>query len=184
MIAVVIFALGGALAFWLSRDHGKIRCVFRQHRCIRNAAGLRQPGRVVQMASTRATPSALTTSRASTRNRYQDAPLAAAQAQVQTQPSWLRRVPSAIPGARPQAGAGTRHRCRTDFKQNCTLPASSASNMPPAARDQAVAGVGLTKAALSRTSEGFRKEDIAAEARRGCPGVCGANHQRWPTCRN
>jgi len=52
VIAVVILALGGALAFWLSRDHGKENTLRLYGNVdIREVQlAFRQPGRVLQMA--------------------------------------------------------------------------------------------------------------------------------------
>ena len=180
VIAVVIFALGGALAFWLSRDHGKEDSLRLYGNVdIREVQlAFRQPGRVVQMAFDEGdTVSAGAQLAALDAQPYQDA-LAAAQAQVQVAQAELAKLRR---GLRPQEIIQAREALRqaqalaTDaernFKRQSGLLASGASSQRTVAaartaRDQAVAGVESAKAALSQASEGFRKEDIAAaEAR-------------------
>ena len=180
VIAVVIFALGSALAFWLSRDHGKEDSLRLYGNVdIREVQlAFRQPGRVVQMAFDEGdTVSAGAQLAALDAQPYQDA-LAAAQAQVQVAQAELAKLRR---GLRPQEIIQAREALRqaqalaTDaernFKRQSGLLASGASSQRTVdaartARDQAVAGVESAKAALSQASEGFRKEDIAAaEAR-------------------
>jgi len=180
VIAVVILALGGALAFWLSRDHGKENTLRLYGNVdIREVQlAFRQPGRVLQMAFDEGDAV-----RASERlavldaQPYKDA-LAAAQAQAQVAQAELTKLRR---GLRPQEITQARETLRKaqalateterNFQRQSGLLASGAStprtvDAARTARDQAAAGVEAAKAGLSQASEGFRKEDIAAaEAR-------------------
>jgi len=180
VIAVVILALGGALAFWLSRDHGKENTLRLYGNVdIREVQlAFRQPGRVLQMAFDEGDAV-----RASERlavldaQPYKDA-LAAAQAQAQVAQAELTKLRR---GLRPQEITQARETLRKaqalateterNFQRQSGLLASGASSQRTVdaartARDQAAAGVEAAKAGLSQASEGFRKEDIAAaEAR-------------------
>ncbi len=180
VLAVVVIALGGALAFWQSRDR-------RQDDALRLYGNVdirevqlafRQPGRVMQMAFDEGDAvSAGARLAVLDAQPYSDA-LAAAQAQVQVAQAELTKLRR---GLRPQEITQAREALKKaqalaldaerNFQRQTGLLASGASSQRTvdaarAARDQASAGVEAAKAALSQASEGFRKEDItAAEAR-------------------
>lgn len=179
-IAVVILALGGALVFWLSRDHGKENALRLYGNVdIREVQlAFRQPGRVLQMAFDEGdTVRAGTRMAALDAQPYRDAQ-AAAQAQVQVAQAELAKLRR---GLRPQEITQAREALKQaqalateserNFQRQSGLLASGASSQRTVdaartARDQAAAGVAAAKAALSQASEGFRQEDItAAEAR-------------------
>jgi len=180
VISIVILVLGGALAFWLLRDHEKEDSLRLYGNVdIREVQlAFRQPGRVTEMAFDEGDAV-----RAGERlaaidaQPYRDA-LAAAQAQVQVAQADLDKLRR---GLRPQEITQAREALRqsqalaTDaelnFQRQSSLLASGASSQRTvdaarAARDQAAAGVAAAKAGLSQASEGFRKEDIAAAAAR------------------
>lgn len=180
VIAVVVLALGGALAFWLSRDHGQQDALRLYGNVdIREVQlAFRQPGRVMQMAFDEGDAvSAGARLAALDAQPYREA-LAAAQAQVQVAQAELAKLRR---GLRPQEITQAREALRQaqalateterNFQRQSGLLASGASSQRTVdaartARDQAAAGVEAAKAALSQASEGFRKEDIAAaEAR-------------------
>ena len=172
VIAVVVLALGGALAFWLSRDHGQQDALRLYGNVdIREVQlAFRQPGRVMQMAFDEGDAvSAGARLAALDAQPYREA-LAAAQAQVQVAQAELAKLRR---GLRPQEITQAREALRQAqaLATESSLLASGASSQRTVdaartARDQATAGVEAAKAALSQASEGFRKEDIAAaEAR-------------------
>jgi len=176
VIAIIILALGGALAFWLSRDRGKEDALRLYGNVdIREVQlAFRQPGRVMQMAFDEGDAV-----RAGARLAALDAQpyrdvLAAAQAQVQVAQAELAKLRR---GLRPQEITQAREALRKaqalateterNFQRQSGLLASGASSQRTVdaartARDQAAAGVEAAKAGLSQASEGFRKEDIAA----------------------
>lgn len=175
-IAVVIVVLGGALAFWLSRDHGKSDSLRLYGNVdIREVQlAFRQPGRVMRMAFDEGdvvrAGERLATLDA---QPYQEA-LAAAQAQVQVAQAQLAKLRR---GLRPQEITQVREALKNaqalateterNFQRQSGLLTSGASSQRTVdaartARDQAAAGVESAKAALSQAAEGFRKEDIAA----------------------
>ena len=180
VIAVVVIALGGALAFWLSRDRNKEDALRLYGNVdIREVQlAFRQPGRVMQMAFDEGDAV-----RAGARlaaldaQPYRDA-LVAAQAQVQVAQAELAKLRR---GLRPQEITQAREALKKaqalvteaerNFQRQSGLLASGASSQRTVdaartARDQAAAGAEAAKAALSQAIEGFRKEDIAAaEAR-------------------
>jgi HlyD family secretion protein len=180
VIAVVVLALGGALAFWLSRDHGQQDALrlYGNVEIREVQLAFRQPGRVMQMffdeGDAVSAGDRLATLDA---QPYRDA-LAAAQAQVQVAQAELAKLRR---GLRPQEITQAREALRQaqalateterNFQRQSRLLASGASSQRTVdaartARDQAAAGVEAAKAALSQALEGFRKEDIAAaEAR-------------------
>ena len=180
VIAVVILGLGGALAFWISRDRGKEDALRLYGNVdIREVQlAFRQPGRVLQMAFDEGDAvSAGALLAALDAQPYREA-LAAAQAQAQVAQAELNKLRR---GLRPQEITQAREALRQaqalateaerNFQRQSGLLASGASSQRTVdaartARDQATAGVESAKAALSQASEGFRKEDIAAaEAR-------------------
>lgn len=175
-ITVVIVVLGGALAFWLSRDHGKSDSLRLYGNVdIREVQlAFRQPGRVMRMAFDEGdvvrAGERLATLDA---QPYRDA-LAAAQAQVQVAQAQLAKLRR---GLRPQEITQVREALKNaqalateterNFQRQSGLLTSGASSQRTVdaartARDQAAAGVESAKAALSQAAEGFRKEDIAA----------------------
>ncbi len=180
VIAVVVLALGGALAFWQSRDrHQDDALRLYGNVDIREVQlAFRQPGRVMEMAFDEGDAvSAGARLAVLDAQPYSDA-LAAAQAQVQVAQAELTKLRR---GLRPQEITQAREALKKaqalvteaerNFQRQSGLLASGASSQRTvdaarAARDQASAGVEAAKAALSQASEGFRKEDIAAaEAR-------------------
>lgn len=101
MIAVVVIALGGALAFWLWRDRNKedaLRLYGNVDILKQVQLAFRQPGRVMAMASMRVMPSAPARLAALDAQPYRDA-LVAAQAQVQVAQAELAKLRR---GLRPQ----------------------------------------------------------------------------------
>ena len=101
VIAVVVLALGGALAFWLSRDHGQQDALRLYGNVdIREVQlAFRQPGRVMQMAFDEGDAvSAGARLAALDAQPYREA-LAAAQAQVQVAQAELAKLRR---GLRPQ----------------------------------------------------------------------------------
>ena len=180
VIAVTVLAVGGALAFWLTRGNDKPDSLRLYGNVdIREVQlAFRQPGRVMQMVfdegdavSTGARLAALDA------QPYRDA-LVAAQAQVQVAQAELAKLrrglrPQEITQAREalrQAQALATEAERNFQRQSGLLPSGASSqrtvDAAHAARDQASASVEAARAALSQASEGFRKEDIAAaEAR-------------------
>ncbi|MCF6754450.1 biotin/lipoyl-binding protein, partial [Pseudomonas stutzeri] len=94
VIAVVVLALGGALAFWLSRDHGQQDALRLYGNVdIREVQlAFRQPGRVMQMAFDEGDAvSAGARLAALDAQPYREA-LAAAQAQVQVAQAELAKL--------------------------------------------------------------------------------------------
>ncbi len=189
VIAVVILVLGGALAFWLLRNHDKEDSLRLYGNVdIREVQlAFRQPGRVIRMAFDEGDAvSAGARLAALDAQPYRDA-LAAAQAQVQVAQAELAKLRR---GLRPQEITQAREALRQaqalaieaerNFQRQSSLLASGASSQRTvdaarAARDQTTAGVEAAKAALSQASEGFRKEDIAAaEARLSAAQVAAA----------
>lgn len=180
VLAVVVIALGGALAFWLSRDRNKDEALRLYGNVdIREVQlAFRQPGRVMQMAFDEGDAvSAGARLAVLDAQPYRDA-LAAAQAQVQVTQAELAKLRR---GLRPQEITQAREALKKaqalateaerNFQRQSSLLSSGASSQRTVdaartARDQATAGVEAAKAALSQATEGFRKEDIAAaEAR-------------------
>jgi len=176
VIAVVVIALGGALAFWLLRDQDQEDSLRLYGNVdIREVQlAFRQPGRVsammfdegdavtqgMRMATLDAGP-------------YRDA-LASAEAAVQVGQAELAKLRR---GLRPQEVTQAREALRQaqavavnaerDYQRESGLLESGAASQRTvdaarAARDQAAAGVEAAKAALSLAAEGFRAEDIAA----------------------
>ena len=180
VIAVVALSLGGALAYWLLRDHDQ-RDPLRLYGNVdirEVQLAFRQPGRVAEMTFDEGDAvSAGTRLAVLDAQPYRDA-LAATQAQVHVAQAELTKLRR---GLRPQEITQAREALRQaqalateaerNFQRQSGLLASGASSQRTvdaarAARDQAAAGVEAAKAALSQASEGFRKEDIAAaEAR-------------------
>ncbi len=180
VIAIVALSLGGALAYWLLRDHDQ-RDPLRLYGNVdirEVQLAFRQPGRVAEMTFDEGDAvSAGTRLAALDAQPYRDA-LAATQAQVHVAQAELTKLRR---GLRPQEITQAREALRQaqalateaerNFQRQSGLLASGASSQRTvdaarAARDQAAAGVEAAKAALSQASEGFRKEDIAAaEAR-------------------
>ena len=180
VIAIVALSLGGALAYWLLRDHDQ-RDPLRLYGNVdirEVQLAFRQPGRVAEMTFDEGDAvSAGTRLAVLDAQPYRDA-LAATQAQVhvaQAELTKLRRGlrPQEIPQAREalRQAQALATEAERNFQRQSGLLASGASSQRTvdaarAARDQAAAGVEAAKAALSQASEGFRKEDIAAaEAR-------------------
>ena len=180
VIAVVVLAVGGALAFWLTRGNDKPDSLRLYGNVdIREVQlAFRQPGRVMQMAFDEGDAvSAGARLAALDAQPYRDA-LAAAQAQVQVAQAELAKLRR---GLRPQEITQAREALRQaqalhieterNFQRQSGLLVSGASSQRTVdaartARDQASASVEAARAALSQASEGFRKEDIAAaEAR-------------------
>ena len=180
VIAIVIFVLGGALAFWLlsDRDKGDALRLYGNVDIREVQLAFRQPGRVMQMAFDEGDAVSVGARLAALDAQpYRDA-LAAAQAQVQVAQAELAKLRR---GLRPQEITQAREALRQaqalateaerNFQRQSGLLASGASSQRTVdaartVRDQTAAGVEATKAALSQASEGFRKEDIAAaEAR-------------------
>ncbi|MCO5120562.1 MAG: secretion protein HlyD [Burkholderiaceae bacterium] len=180
VIAIVALSLGGALAYWLLRDHDQ-RDPLRLYGNVdirEVQLAFRQPGRVAEMTFDEGDAvSAGTRLAVLDAQPYRDA-LAATQAQVHVAQAELTKLRR---GLRPQEITQAREALRQaqalateaerNFQRQSGLLASGASSQRTvdaarAARDQAAAGVEAAKAALSQASEGFRKEDIAAaEAR-------------------
>lgn len=180
VIAIVALSLGGALAYWLLRDHDQ-RDPLRLYGNVdirEVQLAFRQPGRVAEMTFDEGDAvSAGTRLAVLDAQPYRDA-LAATQAQVHVAQAELTKLRR---GLRPQEIIQAREALRQaqalateaerNFQRQSGLLASGASSQRTvdaarAARDQAAAGVEAAKAALSQASEGFRKEDIAAaEAR-------------------
>ena len=181
IIFLVIVAIAGGAGFaWMQRtvkDDGLL--ILYGNVDIREVQlAFRQPGRVMQMAFDEG-DAVSAGDRLATLDAqpYRDA-LAAAQAQVQVAQAELAKLRR---GLRPQEITQAREALRQaqalateterNFKRQSGLLTSGASSQRTVdaartARDQAAAGVGAAKAALSQASEGFRKEDIAAaEAR-------------------
>ena len=180
VITVAILVLGGALAFWLLRDH-KNQDSLRLYGNVdirEVQLAFRQPGRVTQMAFDEGDAvSAGARLAALDAQPYREA-LAVAQAQVQVAQAELAKLRR---GLRPQEITQAREALRQaqalateaerNFQRQSSLLSSGASSQRTVdgtrtARDQAAAGVEAAKAVLSQASEGFRREDIAAaEAR-------------------
>jgi HlyD family secretion protein len=147
VIAVVVLALGGALAFWLSRDHGQQDALRLYGNVdIREVQlAFRQPGRVMQMAFDEGDAvSAGARLAALDAQPYREA-LAAAQAQVQVAQAELAKLRR---GLRPQEITQAREALRqaqalaTETERNFQrrvacwhrAPAASARSMQPARR--------------------------------------------------
>ena len=180
VIAIVALSLGGALAYWLLRDHDQRdpRRLYGNVDIREVQLAFRQRGRVAEMTFDEGDAvSAGTRLAVLDAQPYRDA-LAATQAQVHVAQAELTKLRR---GLRPQEITQAREALRQaqalateaerNFQRQSGLLASGASSQRTvdaarAARDQAAAGVEAAKAALSQASEGFRKEDIAAaEAR-------------------
>lgn len=180
VVAIVAIASGSGFFFWMQRagtDDSRLRLYGNVD--IREVQlAFRQPGRLMEMAFDEGDAvSAGARLAALDAQPYRDA-LAAAQAEVQVAQAEVAKLRR---GLRPQEITQAREALRQaqavaidaerNFQRQSGLLASGATSQRTAdaaraARDQAVAGVGAAKAALSQASEGFRKEDIAAaEAR-------------------
>ncbi|TAM89893.1 MAG: secretion protein HlyD [Candidimonas sp.] len=179
LAAIVVLAAGAALWWlpWSGKDNGTTRLYGNVD--IREVQlSFRQPGRVAQMLFDEGDAVAAGTRMATLDAQPYREALAAAEANVRLAQAELAKMRH---GLRPQEIIQAREALKQaqavavdatrNFQRQRGLLASGASSQKTvdaarAARDQATAGVKAAEAALSQSSEGFRKEDIAAaEAR-------------------
>ncbi|KZC24538.1 secretion protein HlyD [Rhodanobacter thiooxydans] len=176
VIAVVVIAIGGALAFWRLHDHGDQNTLRLYGNVdIREVElAFRQPGRLTHMAFDEG--DAVTTGAVMAQldaTPYHEK-LAAAEAELQAAQAQLDKLHS---GNRPQEIAQAREQVRQaqasaneaarNFERQNTLLASGASSQrlvdaARAARDQSAANLAAAQASLSLATAGFRREDIDA----------------------
>jgi HlyD family secretion protein len=176
LIALAMIAIGGALAFWLLRDHGEPDALRLYGNVdIREVElAFRQPGRLTAMAfdegdavTKGAVMAQLDTTPYREKLAAAEAELAAAQAQLDklhsgSRPQEIAQAREQVRQAQASADEAERNFRRQDSLLKSGASSQRAADAARAARDQSAANLAAAQASLSLASAGFRREDIAA----------------------
>ncbi len=176
VIAAAVIVVGGALAFWLSRDQGNQDALRLYGNVdIREVElAFRQPGRLTDMAfdeGDAVTRGAVMAQLDATPYREKlaaaEAELAAAQAQLDklhrgNRPQEIAQAREQVRQAQAAADEAARNFARQDTLLRSGASSQRTADAARAARDQSAANLAAAQASLSLATAGFRREDIAA----------------------